>query len=185
MIWLTHISEIETLDALDDREFEETGMTMVRTIGILLGEQHPDGFGEIVTPDDSSPIVRMWGDHLPYLGVCQALFMAERAARLAAGTRISSLPTTLRLGRKVSANRPAWRDDLDVLRSHRSNLARRFPKSYPKSWRKGDLELWPYLFPFSDEDGSYNIMISKAEREMLKNGERKLPKSVKKKVANI
>lgn len=185
VIWLTHISELETFEILDDREFEESGWTMHRTLGVLLEQQHPAGFGELLTPDENSPIVRMWDGHELYLGACRALFMAERAARLAAPGRVSTLPLNLRPRRGVVAERPAWRDDTDVLRSHRSNLARRFPKSYPKSWSRGDMELWPYLFPFSDEDGSYDLMISKAERDMLKSGDRKLPKSVRKRVANI
>jgi hypothetical protein len=185
VIWLTHLSEFETFDALDDREFEESGMTMHRTLGILLGEHHHSGIGELVTPDESSPIVRMWQDHEPYLFACQALFAAERAGRLAAPMRVSTLPMGLRSGEAATALRPSWRDDLDVLRSHRSNLARRYPKSYPKAWSRGDMALWPYLFPFSDEDGTYDLMISKAERDLLKSGDRKLPKSVRKRVYNI
>lgn len=184
MIWLTHLSELETFEALDDREFEMTGWTMHRTIGELLGSPISDKMEEL-TPEEGSPILRQWYDYVPYLGACHALFHAERVARLAAPGRVSTIPLHYRLGPTEAATRPPWRDDLDLLRSHRSNLARRFPDEYPRQWANGDMAMWPYIWAFSDDDGGYGLFISKQERDMLKRGDRKLPKSVKKRIENL
>lgn len=184
MIWLTHRSELDTFEALDDRDFEQSGWVAHRTLGVLLGAPL-SSIAEELTPEESSPLVRMWYDHTAYLGAIHALFMAERSARFGSPGRTSSLPHMLGLGPREVAVRPAWRDDTDLMRSHRSNLARRFPEDYPESWGSGDLDMWPYIFPFTDEDGEYSLVVSKAERQMLKDGERKLPKSVKERISNL
>lgn len=80
---------------------------------------------------------------------------------------------------------PPWFQDVDVLRSHRSNLLRRKHKFYSDVWTKID-EGWPYIWPFIDEDeeDGYKLMLSKSDKDRLARKERTLPKDVLRRIAN-
>lgn len=87
---------------------------------------------------------------------------------------------------------PPWRGDADVMRSHRSNLIRKqdagevkgtdYRKRFPKT-----PELMPYLWPFVDKDDKtkYELLVSKADKVRLANGERVLPPEIAERVANL
>jgi len=91
------------------------------------------------------------------------------------------------LGRAVqelggSYEAPPWLKDKDVIRSHRSNLMRRWPRHY--NW-PGTPENLPYIWPIVDYDGGYQLMVAKEDRELLAVGERTIPKRMRERIANL
>lgn len=80
---------------------------------------------------------------------------------------------------------PPWFRDRDVILSHRSNLLRRSPEHYEDKWELCP-EDWPYFWPVidADQEDGYKLLLSKADKARVKNGERKLPAAQKKRVAN-
>lgn len=77
---------------------------------------------------------------------------------------------------------PPWRDDVDMMRSHRSNLVREDPKTYGKMF-KGTPADMPYLWPVCYDDGTYDLTVSDEDRKLLKKGKRKLPKALMERIA--
>lgn len=71
---------------------------------------------------------------------------------------------------------PPWCKDLDLMRSHRSNLIRMAPLYYSHKWPNTP-ENMPYLWPINDteEPNGYRLVISIADFGRLKHGERELP----------
>lgn len=70
---------------------------------------------------------------------------------------------------------PPWNDDIDIRRSHRSNLIRRFPNSnYAEQWPKTP-ERMPYLYGIPLGEDDYVLRVSYADAEKLESGARKLP----------
>jgi hypothetical protein len=68
------------------------------------------------------------------------------------------------------------------MRSHRSNLVREDPKKYGKVF-KGTPKNMPYLWPVCYDDGTYDLIVSKADEKLLRAGKRVLPPGIKKRLA--
>ena len=79
---------------------------------------------------------------------------------------------------------PPWFGDADVMRSHRSNLIRKDAETYADRWPRTP-ENMPYLWPIPLDVGSYQLKVSKADKELLRIGERKLPVDIKQRVVNL
>ena len=78
---------------------------------------------------------------------------------------------------------PPWRRDVDLMRAHRSNLARRSPERYKNTWPKTPVRM-PFIWPKVDGAGGYKLLLSKVEKEMLISGERSLPGSIHERIDN-
>lgn len=79
---------------------------------------------------------------------------------------------------------PAWIKDKDVIRSHRSNLVRKNAERYGKLF-PGTPDDLPYLWPSVQEDGSYLLLLSKADKRRIKDKTRSLPESIAERVDNL
>jgi hypothetical protein len=85
---------------------------------------------------------------------------------------------------------PPWSKDLDVIRSHRSNLMRELPKLYSKTF-KGTPPNMPYLWPANAwdvktwEPMGYDLRLSKEDKALLEAGERHLPKRIRERIVNL
>lgn len=72
---------------------------------------------------------------------------------------------------------PPWWEDLDVYRSHRSNLIRQDPEHYSGLWKGDGSPDWPYLWPVVDpeaEDG-YRLVVSAQDSKRLDVAQRMWP----------
>lgn len=87
---------------------------------------------------------------------------------------------------------PPWRADADVMRSHRSNLVRKekegmVPEGFYSKKFPGQSPDWAYLWPVVDKDdpSQYELRVSKADLQRIKDGERMLPANVAERVVNL
>ena len=179
MTWLTRKS---FLDTASDLETDLLAQTEDESFGLLLA---------MLTSDDEEivkhPLYKMWTGYEVALAAYEASLAVELATRgvytfkhLESATIIQKLRRT----EPAEFEFPSWLEDIDVLRSHRSNMARRWPSEYAGAWGKTP-ELWPYLWPFVNSKGGYEIFVSKQDKNMLISGERQLPKSVRERVQNL
>lgn len=178
MTWLTRISWLDTAEDLSDNLLLQQRKEAFELVHFLLvGERDEDL--------SNHPVVRMWTDYEAALAAYAAVVNLESVRRGYHNRGAGTLDTTVQQVRRtdsLSFVLPPWKEDTDVLRSHRSNLMRRFPDDY--SW-KGTPERMPYLWPFPDESGEYGLFVSKHDRELLAAGERSLPKEIKTRVENL
>lgn len=140
--------------------------------------------------DENSPVLRMWEGHEFALGI-YGMSMGDQFTRIRRNvdTLFFDFYHDIQSMKKEDENfvyeKPPWFNDADVCRSHRSNLMRRQPENYKTTWPKTPVNM-PYLWPFIDDSPEgYTLMVSKAERALLKKGERKLPLSIKARVGNL
>lgn len=177
--WMTRMSFLDTAEDLS---------TDLLVQGIQESHQLFEDLLTGVERDD--PTARIWQGFERALGAYSMSLGVELSRR---GVRSARHLSTIALFREWNRGargdipefeHPPWLFDTDVLRAHRSNLVRRWPGDFADSWTKTP-ELWPYLWPFVDEDGSYALYLSKHDKELLRTGARKLPADVKKKVANL
>lgn len=176
--WMVNKSIFDSLESLDLPELVLAKRKGFALLESLLGK-NDDEFG--------APIVAMWQGFEPalaaYVAATSAVLIqkfeisgdAEGANNGSGALGVSSLMKEARRHEGLPFEAPSWFEDVDILRSHRSNLMRRFPSRYNFPQNQKDM---PYLWPFVQEDGSYIIRISKHDREMLKSGERSLSKSI-------
>lgn len=135
---------------------------------------------------DREPVVRMWRGYehaLCIYGMLQAMEYGQKRGLYT--TRFWDLSEVVsEIGGNYAA--PPWARDKDVMRSHRSALARMYPNSYGDLW-PGTPENMPYVFPFLDEEAEngYELFISKTEQALMRSGERRLPKSIANRVVNL
>jgi hypothetical protein len=134
------------------------------------------------------PVRRMWTGYEVALGVyvaCMGVELTRRGIiRGLDSLQLSKPIEELRRDYGQEFDLPPWFSDQDIMRSHRSNLIRRYPADYSKHW-KGTPANLPYLWPVVDEEGGYKIMLSKRDKELIAEGERDLPATIKKKVSNL
>lgn len=177
MTWLTRSS---LFDSALDMELPELARTAHESYALFMELV----FGE---PDDEfgpapAPLVAMW---VGYEAALAGYSVACAATLVSFGVTDASRPlalaqTTRELrqgGDDMPLEMPPWLMDIDVLRSHRSNMMRRWPDRY--NWPRTP-ELMPYLWPVVDDSGGYTLKISKYDRELLAKGERKLPHDIQK-----
>lgn len=180
ILYMTRISMLDTAaDLYDDlllQQIEEGYMFFLEMIGMSPEE-----------PNEANvALSRVWEGYEIALGAHIAALCAEAHTRGLPRNEhldIKNMISQMRREEDTPFEVPLWFQDLDVLRSHRSNLVRRWPQRYGDMW-KGTPFNWPYLWPFSEDDGDYELMLSKHDKALLKAGKRSLPKSVKDKVAN-
>lgn len=141
------------------------------------------GEGEL---GEKEPAVRMWRGYehaLCIFGMFQAMEYGQYRGLYT--TRFWDLREILEETGGVYAP-PPWSKDKDVMRSHRSALARMYPEDYFRLW-PGTPENMPYVFPFinPEAEGGYELFVSKTEQALMRTGERSLPKSIAKRVVNL
>lgn len=199
MTWFTRISWFDTMTDLHTALLLQQNDDAVEAVGKmifpLLQEGHIAGgrkyYASYDDPDFANhPVARMWAGYETALAAYGAVSCVESVVRGYAqsgkGLKISGMISAVRWETRSEApmELPPWKEDTDVLRSHRSNLVRRFPSHYSDVWSEAP-EGWPYIWPFVDEDGGYGLFVSRHDRELLASGERKLPKDVKKRIENL
>lgn len=181
--WLTRLSFFDTAEDLTDNH-----LALQAHHGNLLvnymrwDKQPPVGHGtEPIQPNN--PVLRMWQGYERALGVYCLSMVADLARR---GYYMTSTSTELSIRKFDDFELPPWWGDTDVLRSHRSNLARRWPKLYGKKW-SGTPARMPYIFPLPDDsmERGYRLVISAAERRLLDLGERSIPTDVRNRMDNL
>jgi hypothetical protein len=141
------------------------------------------GTYEEQSPDQ--PAARGWYGYEVALAAYLAAASVELSTRGVMEISHLSLVESVRdLRRTESATftKPAWTEDTDVLRSHRSNITRRWPKLY--GWKGTPLNM-PYIWPIVDDNGGYTLVLSKHDKALLASGERKLPTDIKKRIDNL
>lgn len=175
--WMTRMSFLDTAQDLGDALLAQTERESLELLEALLGQRDLEPQHAVGS--------KMWTGYEPALAAYICSLSSVLALR---GLPSPSLPlrakaliVSLQRTENAPYEPPPWLGDVTVLSSHRSNLVRRWPAEYSGAW-KGTPELWPYLVPVVDVDGSYQIVVSKAERAMLASGERKLPAQIKKEV---
>ncbi len=88
-----------------------------------------------------------------------------------------------RPGHEAGYVSPPWFGDVNLMRSHRSNLIRKDAETYGDRW-PGTPENMPYLWPIAQDDG-YVLKVSKADKKLLAAGERSLPPHIAAEVDNL
>ena len=173
--WMTRMSYLDTAADLDS----DMLMQLAQESSELVREM-------LTVGENQSPTVRMWQGYEVALAAYSASMEVELATRGVFTHLHLETATLIRdLGRSDDNeyDAPPWLEDADVLRSHRSNLVRRWPEQYGNSWAKTP-ELWPYIWPFVS-DGGYVLMLSKHDKKLLASGERVLPKKIIERIENI
>ena len=175
MTWFTRIS---ILDSLEDLELPQLAVAAQEAEALfyemVYGVDH-DELGPA-----PKPLTMMWTGYEPALA---AYAVAANAVLVrygvTSGIRSLEIANTVqelrRDGDPMEFVSPPWMEDIDFLMSHRSNLMRRWPESYSFPRNPKDM---PYLWPIVDDDGGYQLKLSKYDRDLLAKGERSLPKSV-------
>lgn len=138
-----------------------------------------------------SPVLMMWRGYEYSLGIYVMMMGMEWCFRKGFAGHPAFFPVYKGIQETKAQDEtfvyeiPPWFRDLDVLASHRSNLARRDPGTYGDKWRVCP-ENWPYLWPIIDDSmpEGYKIMLSKSDKARLRNGSRVLPKAQKTRVVN-
>jgi hypothetical protein len=183
--FMTRKSYHRSMHDLDDKrlinQFEEA-MQLARVIGGLT-----DGYR-------NHPAAKMWMTYDHALNVYihntiqeRVLRWGQRYNRSRPGAvdpwvRMDELSRELREanGPLPPYEVPPWFEDLDVLRSHRSNLLRKLPGHYGHMWNEAISDDWPYLWPIIDRSNSegYYLYVSKPDAHRLGIGERVWPEHI-------
>lgn len=184
MTWLTKMSFLDTMEDFETPLLAQVAQESHDLIHAMLLGQKLEGF-----PDaEKHPVFRMWVGSEVALGAYSAAAGVElnrRGIGNGLHLQVNQIIAQLRRNEDAPFEQPPWLFDTDVLRSHRSNMARRWPTEYGETWQ-GTPELWPYLWPFpTDEDGSFGLFLSAHDKALLKSGERKLPKPVRERIENL
>lgn len=185
--WLTRISWRAASQDLADRQVALQSIEAYDLFEYLLGYSEED------KEAPPAPLVRMWQGHEYALGI-YAMTMAERVHAVGVKDTIFFKTHDLFTQWKKDAAEdgetapswitPPWVRDTDVMRSHRSNLLRRWPVQYAGTWGKTPNDI-PYVWPLLDGKGGYNLNISKFDKDLIAKGERKLPKAIAERVVNL
>lgn len=142
-------------------------------------------------PRENHPAVKMWTGYEFALGTYAMMFCMEWSGQRG----FTGHKCFWYLSKAIKAMKaddpgfvyepPPWFRDRDVLASHRSNLLRRYPLQYDDAWNNCP-ENWPYIWPVIDFDRpeGYKLMLSKADKERLRSGERVLPAKQKERISN-
>lgn len=81
---------------------------------------------------------------------------------------------------------PPWFRDKDVIRSHRSHLARNNPQAYAEQWPgtpQGMPILWPIVNP--DDHALYDLKVARTDLALVASGELNVPDSMKERIVNL
>lgn len=178
---MTLHTRMSFLDTANDMDTNLLAQTVKESHELLAQMLDPEA--ELVP----SPVAYMWMDYEVALAAyCAAMSLELETRGVMTHKHFEARKLVEQLRRIEPAEfvRPPWIEDVDFLRSHRSNMTRRWPDVYGEMW-KGTPELMPYLWPMIQDDGSYTLTMSKHDKALLATGERVLPTSIKKRVANL
>lgn len=132
----------------------------------------------------SSLAVQMWRGYerslcIYGLTMCLEWRIGRRHTDGNMGSRFAELDDELKRA-GLSAAKPPWlgKHEVDIQRSHRSNLLRRWPE-YGSIYSGSVPELMPMIYPQNLRDGGYRLRLSSADADRLAHGERKLPNWLK------
>jgi len=178
MTWLTRAS---LLDTASDLETDLLFQTMEESIVLLTDLVYESDTREETL---AHPVSKMWMGYEKSLAAYAAAISFELHTRGVAGQQHLTAKSVANALGDDEFMLPPWLGDADVLRSHRSNLARRWPEQYSELWAQTPARM-PYVWPFVDEDGGYGLFVSKYDRDLLASGERVLPASIKKRIENL
>lgn len=177
MTFCTRVAAGRTAQDLTDKHLQRQLEHVFEIVLSLRGE------GDLPERD---PSVRMWRGYehaLCVYGMLQAMEYGQKRGLYT--TRFWDLSEILEEigGSYVPA---PWMRDKDVMRSHRSVLARMYPDFYGDVWPGTPANL-PYVWPFVDPEAEngYELFVAKSEQELLHTGERSLPKSIARRVVNL
>lgn len=180
---ITYLTRASFTGTMADLDTNLLAQLVLEGTDLFMGSVY--GTTEIVSVND--PSFKIWYGYEVALGAYVVAANAELATRgveMHHHLAIATAVRELRQGEDAPFDKPGWTEDTDVLRSHRSNLARRWPDEYGSMW-KGTPANMPYIWPFVDEDGSYRLMVSKADKALLASGQRKLPTDIRKRIENL
>jgi hypothetical protein len=180
---ITYLTRASFLDTMADLDTDLLGQIVIEGTDLFMGSVY--GTTEIVSSTD--PAFKMWYGYEPALA---AYVVAANAELVTRGVRchhhlaIAQSIRELRQSEVAEFEKPAWCEDTDVLRSHRSNLIRRWPDEYRAKW-KGTPPNMPYIWPFVDDNGGYGLFVSKPDQALLASGKRKLSPDIRKRIENL
>jgi hypothetical protein len=180
--WFTHMSMFDSAAALELPQLAQSFEHAEAMFNILVFDEAPD----VEAAVNHLPLLRMWIGYETYLAAyaaaCAVTLVSHGVTATARALALAQSVEALRRGGDPAPLAvPPWLSDVDVLRSHRSNLMRRWPESY--SWPKTPSDL-PYLWPVVDDEGGYALKLSKYDRELIAKGERTLPRSIAERIAS-
>jgi hypothetical protein len=175
MTWMTRMS---IFDSVGDLELAQ--LALAQRESEALFNELVFGIGDEERGDAPAPLKGMWYGYeaalAAYSVACGITLVGHGITSGLQPLHISNTIKELRRnGDPTPFELPPWIQDIDVLMSHRSNLMRRWPESYKFPRNPTDM---PYLWPIVDDDGGYQLKLSKYDRELLNKGERKLPSKV-------
>ncbi|URP21718.1 hypothetical protein SEA_KATE_52 [Microbacterium phage Kate] len=174
MTWMPNKSLFDSAEALELDQLAVATVEGASLFNEMLYGEPTDG--QMKAP---VPLIGMWAGYeaalAAYVAACATTMVRYGVSATNRALQLSQSLVALRRHEEVPFVLPPWFEDLDVLRSHRSNLMRRWPESY--SWR-GTPQRMPYLWPIVDEDGGYVLKLSKYDKGLLASGERVLPRSI-------
>jgi hypothetical protein len=181
MTWMTNVSLFDSAEAL---ALPQLALAQVESFAL---------FNELMYSEPSeergsapAPLKMMWQGYevaLAAYSVATATILVKHGVT-AAGSPLAltqSVRDLRQSGELAELVLPPWFEDTDVLRSHRSNLMRRWPEVY--SWNRTKPDM-PYLWPVVDDNGGYELRLSKYDRNLLANGERSLPPTIMERITN-
>ena len=180
MIWLTRISFLETARDLGDGDLISTARWAYDRLHLAAFSEMPDGSESGFHPCDA-----MWEGHdLALAAYAQALCVESgyRGAPSPVSRDILKVAEMIQ-GAGDRFKMPDWIGDTDILRSHRSNMARRWPTAYGEKWGKIDKN-WPYLWPAFVE-GGWVLRLSKHDKDLMYSGARSLPSAILERIENV
>jgi hypothetical protein len=179
MTWLSRIDYLDAAADLSDDLLAQQVSEGAWLFAYLMGEVEDDDLAA------GHPAVWAWSGYEAALAAYVCAHDAELARRgiyMVEGSRTAGLLQHTRRKEALPFELPPWHNDLDVLRSHRSNLMRRWPETY--SWPKTP-EQMPYVWPKVDEDGGYVLLVSKHDQGLMMKKARILPHAIRQRIENI
>lgn len=174
--WMTRASFLDSAADLEDSLLIQTLREGCDMLGGLV-------YGMYEDQDPSQPAARGWYGYEPALCAYLAALNVELTTRgISEHSHLGLADTVRDMGAEGAFEKPAWIEDIDVLRSHRSNLMRRWPSTY--DWKRTP-PMMPYVWPIADDSGGYSLVLSKRDKALLASGERKLPSDIKNRIDNL
>lgn len=176
--FMTRMTYTRTAEDLDDARLGKQRIEALQTLNqIAFGE---GGYKH-------HPVNLMW-QYNPLSLAAYAMVMCKEWTfkRGFLDTRLSKIQRVAQalIDEGYKPGDPAWLGDKDVLRSHRSNLVRKNPDRYGEMF-PGTPDDLPYLWPSVQEDGSYLLLLSKADKRRIEDKTRSLPESIAERVDNL
>ena len=184
MTWITAKSLFDSAASLDTPQLALAYSEGESMFNELIWGEPNEPHGPMPTP-----LRNMWSGYevalAAYVVACGATLVAHGVSTGVRSLAIADTVAQLRAGEESGAPLvlPPWFEDVDIMRSHRSNLMRRWPSAY--SWNRTPNDL-PYIWPVIDEgvEGGYKLVLSKHDKDLIARGERSIPKPLRDRISN-